>query len=125
MKKKIMSFLLCCFLTAALCGFSPRNILIQTAESAGIPQTETTSETSSGERRKQYLTDNAGLLSPQEEEKLEARLEELSAQYSYDIAILTVNTLNGRSPREFSLPEIMTSLTDAGKSFCISFFWGR
>lgn len=48
------------------------------------------------------VVDNADLLTDAEEEKLEAQYAQIAETYQYDIAVVTVNTLNGKSPQDYA-----------------------
>lgn len=48
------------------------------------------------------VVDEAGLLSTREEEKLEEELAEISERQQCDVAVVTVNGLNGRSARNYA-----------------------
>ena len=48
------------------------------------------------------VVDDAGLLSNSEERKLEDRLEEISEKWNCDIVIVTVYSLDGKSPEAFA-----------------------
>lgn len=76
-------FLLVCFLPVFLSD--------QTL-AAEIPET----------RQKPLVVDEAELLTPQEEESLLARLEEISERQKCDVALVTVNSLDGKTIRNFA-----------------------
>lgn len=48
------------------------------------------------------LVDDADLLSSQEAEKIEAKLDKLSNQYDMDIVIVTVDSTEGEDPQDFA-----------------------
>ena len=52
--------------------------------------------------RDNYVIDEAGLLEDKEIEKLSENIEDLSDKYNMDIVLLTVDSLNGKTPNEFA-----------------------
>lgn len=48
------------------------------------------------------LVDNAGLLSSYEKQSLEAQLDKISEKYSFDVVIVTANTLGGKSAKNYA-----------------------
>lgn len=48
------------------------------------------------------VVDNADLLTDKEEEKLEAQFTEIAEKYQCDIAVVTTNTLDGKSPMNYT-----------------------
>ncbi len=74
MKKRILMVLLCLVL------------LVTTVSAAELPR----------------IVDEAGLLTPGEEASLEARAAQLREDYGMDVVIVTVWSLNGRSPRDYA-----------------------
>ena len=51
---------------------------------------------------KKYVIDEAFLLSPEEEEKIEEEIITLREKYKFDLVILTVNSLKGKSSMEYA-----------------------
>ncbi len=49
-----------------------------------------------------YVVDHADLLSAEEETALEEKLSEISKRQSFDVVIVTENTLDGKSPMEYA-----------------------
>lgn len=54
------------------------------------------------ERREPRLVDEADLLDSQEEAELEERLDEISERQQCDVAVVTVNSLNGKSAEAYA-----------------------
>ncbi len=48
------------------------------------------------------VVDDAGILSADEEARLSAKLESVSAEYGYDIAVVTVKSLQGKTVRRYA-----------------------
>ena len=83
MKKKILSF---------LAIFSLILFTLLTASAEEIPT----------ERQLPRLVDNAGLLSDSEQDALLAKLDSLSESLKCDIAVVTVNSLGGKSAQAYA-----------------------
>ncbi|WP_242972523.1 TPM domain-containing protein [Lachnoclostridium sp. An169] len=54
------------------------------------------------ERQLPRLVDNADLLTEEEESELLAELDEISERQAFDVAVVTVDSLEGRTPREYA-----------------------
>lgn len=48
------------------------------------------------------LVDNAGLLSQAEADSLRATLDQYSEELNFDIVVVTTNTLDGKTPRDYA-----------------------
>lgn len=83
MKKKMISI----FVAGILCGLFARGAAAQE-----IPE----------ERQRPRLVDEADLLSDGEEAELLAKLDEISERQEFDVAVVTVNSLNGSTPEAFA-----------------------
>lgn len=70
--------------------------------SSPLPEADDISQPSPEESRSSRLVDDAGLLSENERSVLLARLDEISERQQFDIAIVTTNTLGGKSPMEYA-----------------------
>ncbi len=55
-----------------------------------------------GERQKPRLVDDADILNSSDEEKLSVKLDEISKRQQFDVVVVTVNSLDGRSPMEYA-----------------------
>ena len=90
MKKKIwhgLSVLLCLF------------ILMLPAKASSIP----------AERQKPLLVDDAGLLTTEESTALLEKLEEISQRQQNEVAIVTVNSLDGKTARRMLMITMITT----------------
>lgn len=54
------------------------------------------------EEQKDYVIDEADLISDSQEEKLQERLEGICQKHDVDLVIVTVDSLDGYSPKEFA-----------------------
>ena len=48
------------------------------------------------------VVDNADILTDKEEEKLEEQFTQIAEKYQCDIAVVTTNTLDGKSPMNYA-----------------------
>lgn len=83
MKKKIAGVLLICLLVPAL---------ILPAAAQSIPE----------ERQAERLVDAAGLLSADDAAELLKKLDEISERQACDVVIVTVNSLEGKTPTAYA-----------------------
>lgn len=98
MKKRI---LLTVFLSLLLCMSVAAPVLAENGAAGGSDQAK--------------LVDQAGLLNDEEAEALASKLEEISQRQKCDVAIVTVDTLGGKSATEFSDDYFDTKGYGAGK----------
>ena len=54
------------------------------------------------ERLLPQLVDDAGLLDSSEEEELESELDEISERQQFDVVVVTVNSLEGKTPQDYA-----------------------
>ncbi|MDE6470933.1 MAG: TPM domain-containing protein [Eubacterium sp.] len=77
-------------------------ILVPTAVYADEWRDYRSSTTIPGERISQRVIDEADILTNEEEEKLNQKLDEINTEYSYDVVIATTDSLEGYSAEEFA-----------------------
>lgn len=101
--KKICRKMFMLFLCAMLC--SGVFVYSVKAEDANTTQ-ENSSDGQSGqipeERLLPRLVDDADLLDSSEEEELEAQLDEISERQEFDVVVVTVNGLDGKTPQDYA-----------------------
>lgn len=77
-------------------------VLIPTAVYADEWRDYRSSTTIPEERISQRVIDEADILTDEEEEKLNQKLDEINTKYSYDVVIATTDSLEGYSAEEFA-----------------------
>lgn len=77
-------------------------VLIPTAVYADEWRDYRSSTTIPEERISQRVIDEADILTDEEEEKLNQKLDEVNTEYSYDVVIATTDSLEGYSAEEFA-----------------------
>ena len=96
MKKRISAVILSLVLFAisSVPGMAATNEQVneQTGEQAQIPE----------DRQLPLLVDNADLLTDEEESELEAQLDEVSERQAFDVAVVTVDSLEGKTAEAYA-----------------------
>lgn len=104
MKKRV------CLLAGLLCLSIAVSVPVSAQETGALFSTATVSGTSEvsmaseipTERQLPRLVDRADLLTDGEEEKLLAQLESISERQRFDVVVVTVDSLDGKTPQEYA-----------------------
>ena len=97
--KYIMTLLLCTMLCSGAVGYQVN------AEDTNTTQENDQSEQNGqipDERLLPRLVDDADLLDSSEEEELESELDEISERQQFDMVVVTVNSLEGKTPQDYA-----------------------
>lgn len=106
MSKKWKNWLLLLLCAVILGGSQQWNYTMVYAEETETGQMETEEQGTSGqipeERDLPRLVDNADLLSESEEEELQDELDEISERQEFDVVVVTVDSLDGKTAEEYA-----------------------